>query len=285
MHKTILITGASAGIGKETAKLFHANGWQVAATMRRPEEEKELTQLSSVKCYRLDVTESDSIQTAIDAAIRDFGHIDVLLNNAGYGTLGPFEHATERQIQRQFDTNVFGLMRVTKAILPHFRLRKSGMIINVSSVAGRVAFPIFSLYHGTKWAVEGYSESLRYELAPFGIRVKLIEPGAIHTDFGGRSMDWLTSEGDDPYARYVHTVKHNMDKAVTQAGKPIEIAKAIFKAANDKSGRLRYAVGGGAPALLVLRGLLPLRWFTGLVKGMLERPSKTKEASREMLEA
>ena len=158
MSKTILITGASSGIGKATAQYFHDKGWNVTATMRAPEKETQIKNDDATLLTRLDVTDEASIQAAIDATIAKFGAIDALVNNAGYGLLGTFESMSIEQIQRQFETNVFGVMRVTKAILPHFRERKAGTLINVASMGGRLTFPFYSPYHGTKWAVDGWSD-------------------------------------------------------------------------------------------------------------------------------
>ncbi|MEO1436911.1 MAG: SDR family NAD(P)-dependent oxidoreductase, partial [Bacteroidota bacterium] len=150
MSKNIFITGSSSGIGKATAKYFAEKGWGVAATMRRPEAEKDLNEIDNVKLYKLDVTDEATIERAVRKSIDHFGKIDVVLNNAGYGTAGPFEAATQKQIKRQFDTNLFGLMDVTRAFLPHFREHKDGLYMNVSSIGGLVTFPTFSLYHSTK---------------------------------------------------------------------------------------------------------------------------------------
>jgi NADP-dependent 3-hydroxy acid dehydrogenase YdfG len=150
MKKTVLITGASSGFGKVTAKLFDKNDWNVIATMRSPEKETELSALSNVFITKLDVTDKLSIQSAVAAGIQKFGKIDVLVNNAGYGALGILEAATEQQVKQQFDVNLFGLIEVTKAVLPGMRQQKSGTIINVSSVGGRITFPFSSLYHATK---------------------------------------------------------------------------------------------------------------------------------------
>ena len=153
--KTIFITGASSGIGKETAKLFQSKGWNVIATMRNPENESELKQLENVLVTKLDVLDLDSIQKAFTEGVQEFGSIDVLLNNAGYGAYGPLEAISRDQVLRQFNTNVIGLLDVTKTVLPHFRRNKKGIIINISSMGGKVTFPLGSLYHGTKFAVEG----------------------------------------------------------------------------------------------------------------------------------
>ena len=166
MEKTILITGSSSGIGKATAQYFHKKGWNVVATMRKPDAETDLVGLDRVLVTRLDVTEQSTIDEAVKRAIDKFGKIDVLLNNAGYGAYGTLEAFPMDRVRRQFETNVLGLLAVTKAVLPHMRAAKSGTIINVSSIGGKMTFPLGTLYHGTKFAVEGLSESLHYELWP-----------------------------------------------------------------------------------------------------------------------
>ncbi|MEO5911274.1 MAG: SDR family oxidoreductase [Pelobium sp.] len=271
MSKTIFITGASSGIGKTTAIYFAERGWNVAATMRKPEEEQELIKYKSIKCYALDVLDEESISRAYEWAVQDFGTIEVLVNNAGYAALGPFEAADKYQIAKQFDTNVIGLMSVCQQFIPYFRKQLGGTIINVASVGGRMTFPLYSLYHGTKWAVEGFSESLSFELKPFNIKIKIIEPGAIRTDFYDRSADTLTKEGLKVYDNYVDKVKANFLKAAAKAPGPEVVAKTIWKAANSNSFKLRYAVGSGAPFLLFIRRILPDAWFMCLVRGVLNR--------------
>ncbi|MEL0215530.1 MAG: SDR family oxidoreductase, partial [Burkholderiaceae bacterium] len=190
MTKTILITGASSGIGKATVFYFQQKGWNVIATMRSPENETELNKFENVQLEKLDVLDLASIDKAIKNGISKFGRIDVLLNNAGYGAYGPLESYPRENILRQFNTNVIGLLDVTQTILPHFRTNKAGVIINISSIGGQMTFPLGTLYHGTKFAVEGISEALHHELKPFGVRVKIIQPGMIATDFAGRSFDF-----------------------------------------------------------------------------------------------
>ncbi|MCU0353099.1 MAG: SDR family oxidoreductase [Cytophagales bacterium] len=274
MSKTVLITGTSSGIGKAAVNFFAAKGWNVAATMRRPENETELGKLPNVKLYRLDVMDAASIQAAIRQAVADFGGIDVVVNNAGYGAVGIFEAATPEQIQRQFDTNVFGVMNVIREILPHFRSKRNGTIINVTSMGGLITFPIYSVYHGTKWAVEGFSEALQYELRPFNIKVKCIEPGAIKTDFYERSQDLFRKDGLTDYDNYVKVTLANTQKAGADAPGPQVVAEKIFKAANDRSFRLRYPVGSQSPVLLSIRRIIPLSWFTAIVRSQVEKGFK-----------
>ncbi|NDJ75249.1 MAG: SDR family oxidoreductase [Chloroflexi bacterium] len=244
--KAIVITGSSSGIGKAAAKLFAAQGWQVAATLRKPENETELTEIDKIKLYRLDVTDPASIDNAAVPILNDFEVIDVVLNNAGYGLVGPFEASTPAQIRRQFDTNVFGLMEVTRAFLPHCRANQAGILINVSSLGGCITYPFTSLYHSTKWAIEGFSESLAFELGELGIQVKLIEPGAVATDFGGRSMEFaMPNELPDygPAAQKFMAAQVNSDRVPATAE---QIAEGIYEAATDGKTQLPYPLGDAA---------------------------------------
>ncbi|MFN8347958.1 MAG: SDR family oxidoreductase [Spirosomataceae bacterium] len=274
MKKTVLITGTSSGIGKVTAKYFAARGWNVAATMRAPQKETELNTLPGIRLYALDVTDTQSIQNAINNLLTDFGSIDVIVNNAGYGAVGIFEKATPEQVQKQFDTNVFGVMNVVREILPYFRKKRSGTIINVTSMGGLITFPLYSVYHGTKWAVEGWSESLSFELRPLGIKVKTVEPGAIKTDFYDRSMDLFQNPTITDYDTYEHIAFTNSQKAGKDAPGPEVVAKAIFTAATDDDFKLRYPVGGQSPLLLMLRRLMPLSWFMGIIRSVVEKGFK-----------
>ncbi len=271
MNKTVLVTGSSTGIGKSIAAYFQAMGWSVAATMRNPEKETELIELENLKCIRLDVTDESSIRSAIDETILAFGSIDVIVNNAGFGAIGPFEAANKEQIQQQFDTNVFGVMNVTRAILPYFRSKRSGVIINIASAGGRMTWPLYTLYHGTKWAVEGFSESLQYEVRPFNIRIKIIEPGSIKSDFWGRSQEVLVKKGLDVYEEYVNTVVPNLQKSGANAPEPDVVAEVVFKAANDNSWRLRYQPRTSTSLTLFLRSILPTGWFNGIVRKFVEK--------------
>ena len=243
---TIVITGSSSGFGKATAKYFAEKGWQVAATMRKPENETELDQIEGVSLYLLDVTDQASVDNAVEQILNDYDKVDVVLNNAGYAAAGPFEAATAAQIERQFDTNVIGLMRVTQAFLPHFRANNDGLFLNVSSIGGRITFPFISLYHGTKWAVEGFSESLSYELGELGIRVKLIEPGGVDTDFGGRSMDFCMREDLIDYNEALGKFQAQMDNSGLGRSTAEFIAEGIYNAATDGKTQMRYLLGQDA---------------------------------------
>jgi NAD(P)-dependent dehydrogenase (short-subunit alcohol dehydrogenase family) len=274
MAKTVLLTGASTGIGKEAAIYFAKKGWNVAATMRTPSKETELIKFPNVKLYALDVTKTESIVEAIDLAIKDFGGIDVVVNNAGYGAVGIFEAATAEQIQKQFETNVFGVMNVIREILPHFRQKRNGTIVNITSVGGRIAFPVYSVYHATKWAVEGFSESLSFELKPFNIKIKCVEPGAIKTDFYNRSQDLFKKEGLTAYDSYANITLANTQKAGEDAPGPLVVAETIYKAATSNNFKLRYPTGMQAAALLMVRKIFPNSWFRGIIGSVVEKGVK-----------
>lgn len=271
MKKTVLITGASSGIGQAIAIWFQWKGWNVAATMRQPEKDTELKDLENLKCFQLDVNDEPSIRRAFDDTIKTFGAIDVIVNNAGYGLVGAFEASSAEQIKKQFDTNVFGVMNMTRLILPYFRERKEGIIINIASTGGRMTWPISSLYNSTKWAIEGFSESLQFELKPFGIRVKIIEPGAIKTDFYGRSQDFAEQPGLSAYNAYVNLVMPNLQKAGAEAPGPEVVAEKVYRAATDGSWRLRYQAGKGAGAFMFLRRIMPTSWFNAVVRMVTEK--------------
>lgn len=271
MSKTILITGASSGIGKESAKKFQANGWNVIATMRTPENETELNTLDNVFVTALDVQNLDSIHAAMQEGISKFGKIDVVLNNAGYGLMGTFESATRESVARQFDVNVLGLFDVTRAALPHFRKNKDGMFINISSIGGKMTFPIMPLYHSTKFAVEGFSESLHYELEAIGVKVKIIEPGGVNTDFGGRSMDFQHNEELTEYNEFVGAVMGTFENMMNPdtISSPEQIADVIFTAATDGTNTLRYRAGADAEQLLTARKNMNDAEFIGMMKSQL----------------
>ena len=270
MSKTILITGASSGIGKLTAIFFAEKGWNVSATMRNTTKGEALLKYPNLKLFTLDVTNEASINQAIEDSVALFGTIDVVLNNAGYGLIGAFEAMSMEQIKKQFDTNFFGTLNVTKAILPHFRAKKSGIIINTSSVGGLVTMPLFHVYGGTKWALEGFMEGLQFELKQFNIKVKTIQPGVTQSEFEN-STEFVSIKAYDNYTSQVHK-----NILVNQKNAPSGeiVARKIWAAANDNSYRLRYAVDRQGKVMLFMRWLLPLSWFNKTLSSFIEKGFK-----------
>jgi NAD(P)-dependent dehydrogenase (short-subunit alcohol dehydrogenase family) len=243
MKQTVLITGTSSGLGKSAAKFFVSKGWNVIATMRDPSKETELTQLDDVLVTRLDVQDRASIDQAIYAGIARFGRIDTLVNNAGFGLFGVFETTPLEKIKEQFDVNVFGVMDVTRAVLPHFRGNKAGTIINISSGAGVFALPAISLYCASKFALEGFSEALSYELASQNIVVKVVEPGGVlSTNFGKRSGEESAhnSSVTDYDAFVAHTTAIFAGLRADRLGTEADVTQTIYKAATDGNDQLRY---------------------------------------------
>jgi NAD(P)-dependent dehydrogenase (short-subunit alcohol dehydrogenase family) len=243
MKKTILITGCSSGFGKASARQFSRKGWNVIATMRKPDEEMELTQLADVLVMRLDVQDPETIASAIAAGIARFGRIDALVNNAGFGLFGLFESTSRAKIAEQFEVNVFGVMDVMRAILPHFRKHKDGIILNVGSGAGVFTLPMLSLYCASKFALEGFTEAISYELASQNITVKMIEPGGVvSTKFGQRSgaeaMENTPLPDYDAFVAHTHEIFAGLRGArlATEEG----VAQVIYDAATDGTSQLRY---------------------------------------------
>lgn len=253
MSKSILITGSNAGIGRLSAKLFADQGWKVAATMRSPEKAGDLAEHPNITVYPLDVSQADSVAQAVEAVLSDLGQLDVVVNNAGFGVYGAFELATEEQIDRQYDVNVRGVIRVMQAFLPHFRSRKEGMFINISSIAGLLSYPLGSLYNSTKWAVEGLTEGVYFELKPFNIRVKLVEPGGFKTNFQQVGLVWTDSDTIKDYAEMTQILREKRAAAQPNLPDAIAVAEKIWEAANDPSERLRYLVGKDAEAMFARR--------------------------------
>lgn len=266
MSRTVLITGASTGIGRATAERFQREGWNVGATMRSPDDGRELSQLPNVHVTRLDVTDDESIATAVAEVSERFGSIDALINNAGFGAYGPLEITSTETIRRQFDTNVIGLLEVTKAVIPVMRNQGEGVIVNISSVGGRMAFPFGSLYHGSKFAVEGISEALVHELMPLGIKVKIVEPGAVATDFAGRSFVFTMDPEGGPYAETMQSVMTNWGARMQEnIGNAKDVADVIFTAATDGTSQLRYISGDDAAAILQAREAMDDAAFMGMI--------------------
>lgn len=249
--QTIFITGSSTGLGRATATLFAARGWRVIATMRRPDAERELAALANVHLLALDVTQPAQIAEAVKAALA-IAPIDVVFNNAGYGLAGPLEGTSDAELVREIDTNLLGTIRTTQAFLPHLRERGKGTIIATTSIGGLVTFPFTSVYHATKWALEGFCESLAFELAPFGIAVKTVSPGGIKTDFAGRS---LAMAQHPAYAELVGRAMKTWTDPARAAGYSTaeQIAEVVWEAATDGKSVLRYVAGADAQAAYALR--------------------------------
>lgn len=244
---TIFITGASSGLGKATAKLFAARGWNVVATMRHPGQETELPQLPNVHLLPLDVTDLTQITATVQQAIA-LHPVDVVFNNAGYGLIGALEALSDEQITQLVNTNLLGVIRVTKAFLPHLRAKKSGRIISTTSIGGLIAFPLYSIYHATKWAIEGWSESMSFELAPHNISIKTVSPGGIATDFTGRSLQVVEHAAYADLSQKLLAGQENVQFSSAEA-----IAEVVFEAATDQKDQLRYQAGPDAVAIYAQR--------------------------------
>jgi NAD(P)-dependent dehydrogenase (short-subunit alcohol dehydrogenase family) len=234
--------------------------------MRSPQQETELRLLERVLVARLDVQDEASIQAAVDAALARFGRIDVLVNNAGYGAYGPLEATPMSKVRRQFDVNVHGLIATTQAVLPLLRRQRSGVVVNISSIGGRLTFPLGTLYHGTKFAVEGLSEALHFELLPLGVQVKLVEPGMVKTDFAGRSFDFSNDPALTEYQPVVQALLGALGPMAATASEPAAVAEVIFEAATDGRDRLRYEAGADAQHLLATRRAADDAAFLGAIR-------------------
>ena len=248
-QKVAVVTGSSSGIGHEIALILARNGFLTYATMRDLQKNSKLKSIKDeenlpLEFIQLDVTDENSVKTAVQKIYDDVGRIDMLINNAGYGLTGAFEDLSIDEIKTQFETNFYGLIRTTQAILPIMRKQKSGIIVNMSSGAGRFGFPMGSAYVSTKFAVEGLSESLSYEVEPFGIRVILIEPGMIKTNFSNASI--MAKKSIDPNSSYAPLMK-NMEtgfkKLLENASSPQLVAQITLDAMTSDKPNLRYLAG------------------------------------------
>lgn len=249
--KTIFITGASSGLGKAATKLFAANDWKVIATMRNPEKESELSQIPNVTLLPLDVTNPQQIDEAVARAIK-IADIDVVFNNAGYGLAGPLEALADDQILRQLNTNLLGTIRTTKAFIPYFRLKGSGLFINTTSIGGLISVPFNSIYHASKWGLEGWSESMAFELRRFGIGMKTVAPGGMKTDFFTRSFDSAKHEAYNTMVDSVMAIITQPEVMATYS-EPSQVATIVYEAATDGKDQLRYVAGKDAEATYAYR--------------------------------
>lgn len=262
-----LVTGASSGIGEATAVELARRGFTVFGVARRLDRMSGLA-AHGVHVFEMDVTDDASITSGVERIVREQGRIDVLVNNAGYGSYGALEDVPIEEARRQFEVNVFGLARLTQLVLPHMRAQRTGRIINVSSIGGKFYEPLGAWYHATKFAVEGLSDSLRLELKPHGIHVVVIEPGTIRTEWGGiASESAIARSGGTAYGRQAERLAKVYDLADRPGvgASPRVVALAIAEAATARRPRIRYAVPFGAKAILVVRRILTDRAFDWLI--------------------
>lgn len=265
--KTALITGASSGIGEATARKLRSLGYVVYAAARRVERMSEL-EVAGVRTIAMDVTDDESMRAAVDRILDETGRIDVLVNNAGYGSYGALEDIDIEEGRRQFDVNVFGAVRLAQLVLPHMRQRRSGTIVNISSMGGRIYTPLGGWYHGTKFALEALSDCLRMEVRPFGIDVVVVEPGSIATEWGSIAADnVLATSGEGPYSAQAAAVADLLrgEARSSRTSPPTVVADAIAKAVSARKPKTRYVVGFAARPLITLRALLPDRAFDALI--------------------
>lgn len=267
MNKTAFITGASSGIGEATANQLLQDGYKVFAGARRLDRMANLASRGAT-LVPLDLTDDASIVGAVEAITNAAGRIDVLVNNAGYGSYGALEDVPLDEARRQFEVNVFGLARLCQLILPMMRAQGSGKIVNVTSIGGKIWEPLGSWYHATKFAVEGLSDCLRVEVERFGIDVIIVEPGAIQTEWAGiASEGLLRASGTGAYAAYARRHARMLDSTTTSRlpSPPDVVAKTILRAVSAKRPKTRYATGGGARTILFLKRILPDRIFDRLI--------------------
>jgi NAD(P)-dependent dehydrogenase (short-subunit alcohol dehydrogenase family) len=261
--RVALVTGGSSGIGECTVRELLDAGFVVYAVARRVDRMQSLAD-HGAHVFAMDVTDDASMVAGVDRIVQEQGRIDVLVNNAGYGSYGAVEDVPIDEARRQFEVNVFGLARLTQLVTPHMRRHRSGRIINISSIGGKFYEPFGAWYHATKFAVEGFSDSLRLELRPFGIDVVIIEPGPILTEWNEIARDSLLERsGSTDYARYArraHRVLTEFDKP-GRASKPEDVARKIRKAATTRHPAPRYPVGRGARLVTGSRDHLPDRLY------------------------
>ncbi len=267
MKKTVLITGASSGFGKLAAKTFHEKGWNVIATMRSPEKETELTELESLLVTRLDVTDNTSVRNAVAEGVEKFGTIDVLVNNAGYGGHALFEQFTDEAIRAMYETNVFGVMNVSREVLPVMRKQKDGTIINITSAVGYIGPPATSIYTSTKHAIEGLTESMALEYKPLNIKIKAIAPGAFGTNFIASTFNEDASRGDEEVKSHTQKILTHFEALVgqmmQQGGKeanPQDVADLIYRCATEEM-PVHNIVGADAEMIVGMKNSMPHQDF------------------------
>jgi len=250
--KVVLITGCSSGLGKATSELFAEKGWDVVATMLDPtcESGVELSKIADMIVLELDVTQESTVLSAVEKTVKTFGRLDVLINNAGIAVSGPVELATSEQIFKQCNTNLLGPIRVMQKVVPVMRAQKSGIIVNVSSIGGFIPLPLNALYNGTKYGLEGVSESMALEVAPFGIKVRLVQPGFILNDFSVKSMERISSETVKDYGPIYENTQKKYRTMIDKASTSESIAEVVYEAATFEGSKLRFIAGDDAIELL-----------------------------------
>jgi NAD(P)-dependent dehydrogenase (short-subunit alcohol dehydrogenase family) len=284
VSRSVLITGCSTGIGRATAERLVKNGWKVTATARRVETIKDLAD-TGARVLPLDVTDESSMVAAVSQVEQEDGAVGILINNAGYGLQGPFEEFAMEDVRRQFETNVFGLVRMCQLVLPGMRRQGWGRIVNVSSIGGKLVFPGGSFYHGTKHAVEAISDALRFEVRGFGVRVIIVEPGTVITPFGDSALGSLAAAGDaGPYAEFKHgladTVKGAYEGALARLAISADnVAAKIEKAISARRPRSRYPVGAVARSGIALKRVTPDRVFDMVLRSQFRSPEPPKNTS------
>lgn len=254
-----LITGCSSGIGRATAMLLAERGWRVFATARRPETLSDLAN-GRITPLRLEVTDEASMAAAVGQALAEAGRIDALVNNAGYTEVGPLEEATMDEVRRQFETNTFAPLRLAQLVLPTMRAQRSGRIVNVSTMGGRVAIPFIGLYNGSKFALEAISDALRMETRPFGVRVILIEPGGVRTNFNAvatQNAQRFATNTNSSYHRYFERLNRFIAQATASSAPPETVARVILHALTTKRPRARYIATLDARLMLAIVPRLP----------------------------
>jgi len=271
-QKVAVVTGSSSGIGREISFILARNGFITYATMRNLQKGsgiKTILESEKLPLYivQLDVTDDFSVRDAIKTIYDEIGKIDVLVNNAGYGLTGAFEDLTIDEIKKQYETNVFGLIRTTQAVLPIMRKQKSGLIVNISSGVGRFGYPTGSAYVSTKFAVEGLSESMSYEIEPFGIKVILIEPGVIKTNFFNASVLAKKAQNpNSPYAPLIKGMKESLNKMIENGSTPQDVAQIVISAIKDENPKLRYLVGKDVEQLVEAKKKMSDEEFHNMIK-------------------
>lgn len=267
-NKVALVTGASSGIGEATALKLKELGYTVYGAARRVDRMQALTR-SDIHVLAMDVSDDVSMQAGIDKIVAETGRIDVLVNNAGYGSYGAVEDVPMAEARAQFEVNVFGAVRLIQLVLPHMRAQRSGKIVNITSMGGKIHTPLGAWYHGTKFALEAISDCLRMEVSPFGIDVVVIEPGGIKTEWAGIAADKLReTSGHGPYAGQAKAMSQSMvgEASVKRQSPPRLIAATIAKAVTASRPKTRYAVGFGARPMIFMRGILSDRAFDGMMR-------------------